>query len=205
MLGLTVKVVALVVAHVKVTSCPAATDVALAVKVTVGGALVTLIVTVCVALPPGPVATAVNVVFVVTATFWDPETGSELCPLVRIEGVIVTVVAFVEAQVSVTDWPELTLVESAEKVSVGEGVGSGFGDEDALPPQAVKNDTNETRPRTKTKRTSREAKVIPQMETSSLKLGFSNSEWSCSCPVEGFLNSKKVSRNGKFGVISRFC
>lgn len=59
-LGLTVKLVAFVVLHVRVTIDPAATDDALAVKLTVGAAPeLTLIVTVFVVFPPGPFAVAV--------------------------------------------------------------------------------------------------------------------------------------------------
>jgi hypothetical protein len=50
--------VAFVVVHDKVEDPPAAIDVGEALKVIVGGGLVTVIVTDCCVLPPAPVATA---------------------------------------------------------------------------------------------------------------------------------------------------
>lgn len=160
MLGLTVKVVAFVVAQVRVTKLPAGTALALAEKVTVGGAAVTVIVTVFWVLPPAPVATAVYVVSALIVTDWDPETGRALWPLARTEGVIVSEVALVEAQVRFTVWPEFTLVESAENVSVGAGLGSE--EEEPDPPQAAKPIINATTPNTTTKRRTRRGTGTPQ-------------------------------------------
>jgi hypothetical protein len=57
--GVIVKLVVLVVDHVRFTVPPALTLVESAAKVSVGAAAVTLIVTVTVLLPPGPTAVAV--------------------------------------------------------------------------------------------------------------------------------------------------
>lgn len=160
MLGLTVKVVAFVVAQVRVTKPPAGTALALAEKVTVGGAVVTVIVTVFWVLPPGPVATAVYAVSALIVTGWDPETGRALWPLARIEGVIVTEVALVEAHVSVTVWPGFTLVESAENVRVGAGLGSE--EDEPIPPHAARPIISATRPGTATKRRRRSSTGIPR-------------------------------------------
>jgi hypothetical protein len=59
MLGVTLNVDAPVVAQVNVTNPPAGTEFTLELNVTVGGAAVTVIVTVDVFVPPAPVAVAV--------------------------------------------------------------------------------------------------------------------------------------------------
>jgi hypothetical protein len=59
MLGVTLNAVAFVVVHVNVTKPPAATELTSEVKVIVGGAAVTVMVTVCEVVPPAPVAVAV--------------------------------------------------------------------------------------------------------------------------------------------------
>src|SRR3569833_1291853 len=137
MSGDTVKLVALVVDQVKVTSVPGVIVVASAVNVIVGGAALTVMVTVYVAVPPAPVAVAVNVVSWLTVTCWDPVTAR--APL-EIAGVIVTDVALVADQVSVTLPPAFTLVVSAENVSVGAAGGGGlFPPPEEPPPQADSN------------------------------------------------------------------
>lgn len=154
MLGVTVNVVAFVVDHVRVTMEPAVTEVALDVNVSVGGALVTVMLIVSFVVPPGPVAVAVYVVLALTVTCCDPASGNVPDP---IEGAMVTEVAFFDDQVSVTAWPELTLVESAVKESVGAGGWVGF-ELEPLPPQAVK---SATRPRTVTRYSRRRDTWVP--------------------------------------------
>jgi hypothetical protein len=139
-----VNAVAFFVLHVSVTRPPAGTDVALAVKLTVGGVppLAAVIVTVCLADPPAPLACAVNVVFAEIVTVCEPESGNAL---ELIDGEIVTDVAFVDAQVSVTEPPTVTFVVSALNVSVGAGVCDWEGE--AFPPQEIFSNERVTRER----------------------------------------------------------
>lgn len=126
--------VAFVVLHVSVTRPPAGTELALAVSVTVGGVppLATVMLTVFFADPPGPSASAVNVVFADIVTDCEPASGNAF---ELIEGEIVTDVALLDAQVRVTVPPEVTLVASVLNVRLGAGVDC-FGDE--LPPHERK-------------------------------------------------------------------
>jgi hypothetical protein len=137
MSGFMVKLVAFVVVHVSVTSPPAGTEVALAVSETVGAAppLATVTFTVCFAEPPGPEACAVNVVSAETVTVCDPDNGSAF---ELIEGDIVTAVALVDAHVSVTDPPAVTLVVSA--LNVKDGAGGGFFAEEFPPHDSNSNE-----------------------------------------------------------------
>jgi hypothetical protein len=148
MLGDTAKVVAFAVVQFSVTSDPAVTDVALAVKVTVGAAVLTFTITVLLALPPAPLATAVNVVSAFTVTCCEPERGR--APLLM-EGVIVTDVAFVADHVSVTVPPALTLLVSAVKLNEGRA-GGWFVEEEVLPPHAAKEINSKSKARAEKQR-----------------------------------------------------
>lgn len=93
--------------HDSVDELPEVIVVGEALKVNVIG---TVTVTVCgPAVPPGPVAVREKVVVVVTGTTAEPEVARPV-PSEVTDGVIVTDVAFVVAQVRVVVWPELTVV-----------------------------------------------------------------------------------------------
>jgi hypothetical protein len=90
--------------------------VGVAEKEIVGGGWTTVTLAVFVIVPPGPLAVSVYVVVVVGLTLAVPDTGLLPTPLS-----IEIVVALVEDQVSVDDWPALIDVGDAEKVAVGAG------------------------------------------------------------------------------------
>lgn len=176
MLGLTVKLLALVVVHVSVTSEPAVTDEALVVNVMLGAAALTFTSTVWVVLPPVPLAVAVKVVSAFTVTFTDPERGSAL---LLIEGVMVTEVAFVADQVSVTWPPAVTLVVSAEKVRLGTGGGGAV--ELELPPQPMRIARAERTTRETAERSRRSNTETPQARVRAASLDSATPILSCSC------------------------
>ena len=133
--GVIVTAVALVVTQVRVVVWPPPTVVGLAVNWVIcggvgGGGGVTCTVTVCgELLPPTPVATAEYVVFWVGESLTLPEACG-LVLNVRVDdpavAVIVTPVAFVLCQFSVTLCPEVMEVGLALSVTVGDaGVGGG--------------------------------------------------------------------------------
>src|SRR5947209_14501918 len=70
-------------------------------------------------MPPAPVAVAVNVVVAGTTTAAEPESATEVTSSPRIEGVIVTDVEFVLAQVRVVLCPAATTPGETLKVIVG--------------------------------------------------------------------------------------
>jgi hypothetical protein len=88
----------------------------LAEKFSVGAGVVTVIVTLCVFVPPSPVQARVNeVVAVSTVEDSDPEVAlaPDQPPLAE------QAVAFVELQVSTVDSPEARVIELAESETVG--------------------------------------------------------------------------------------
>ena len=120
MFGLTVNLVAFAVDQFSVTTDPAGTVEALAENLRVGVLLaVVLMLSDCCVEPPRPWATAMNFVSAETVTFLEPESGNAFSPWFKIEGVMVTAVAFWVFQVSVIDPPTGTDAWFAEKVRLG--------------------------------------------------------------------------------------
>jgi hypothetical protein len=114
--GAMVTEVALKVCHERVMGVPAVMLVELAEKDTLGGCDVTVTVTDCVALPPGPVAVKTYVVVcsgVTSAWSVNPKADG------LTEGVMETEVAFAVCHVSVTDCPATTLLALEENIIVG--------------------------------------------------------------------------------------
>ena len=108
--------VAFEVCQLKVIGCPAVILVELAEKATWGGCVVTVTVTDCVALPPGPVAVNTYVVVCCGVTTALPLNNSADEPTA---GAIATDVAFAVCHVSVTDCPATMLFALEENVAVG--------------------------------------------------------------------------------------
>lgn len=128
---------AFVLVQLKTALWPAATFGGVAVRVT----LRILTVAVAVAFwPAEPLATAVYVVDAVGTTVTEPERVSAVWSSARIDGVIVTEVAFVLFQEMVVDWPcamtagwALMVMAAGPDVGVGVGVGLGVGLGPGLP------------------------------------------------------------------------
>jgi hypothetical protein len=114
--GTMVTEVALKVCHARVMGVPAVMLVELAEKDTLGGCDVTVTVTDCVALPPGPVAVNTYVVVCCGVTTALPLNANADEPTA---GAIATEVAFAVCHVSVTDCPATTLLALEENVTVG--------------------------------------------------------------------------------------
>jgi hypothetical protein len=95
---------------------PAVMLVELAEKDMLGGCDVTVTVTDCVALPPGPVAVNTYVVVCCGVTTALPPNANADEPTA---GAIATEVAFAVCHVSVTDCPATTLLALEENVTVG--------------------------------------------------------------------------------------
>jgi hypothetical protein len=84
--------------------------------------------------PAEPLATAVYVVDAVGTTVTEPERASAVWSSARIDGVIVTELAFVLFQEMVVDWPcamtagwAVILIVAGPDVGVGVGLGVGLG------------------------------------------------------------------------------
>jgi hypothetical protein len=108
--------VALKLCHASVIGVPAVMLVELAEKDMLGGCGVTVTVTDCVALPPGPVAVNTYVVVCCGVTTALPLNASADEPTA---GAIATEVAFAVCHISVTDCPATTLLALEENVTVG--------------------------------------------------------------------------------------
>jgi len=103
-----------------VTDCPAVIVLDEAVKLNANG---TATITLPFAVPPGPEAEMANVVVELTGTIAEPDAGSGPVSSWRIDGEIVTDVAFVVAQVSVVVCPAFTAAGVAVNCVICGGTG----------------------------------------------------------------------------------
>jgi hypothetical protein len=115
--GTIVTEVALKVCHARVMGVPAVMLVELAENDMLGGCDITVTVTDCVALPPGPVA--VNTYVVVCSGVTPGILPLNANVDEPTAGAIATDVAFAVCHINVTDCPATTLLALAENVTVG--------------------------------------------------------------------------------------